>query len=273
MLRLEVKAGTDRPDRPAGRPIASWRDDAGQAFACAYADPDCYRLDWNAAARFVFRPPDPLVIAQVAACADLGQIHALFHRAIEPIVLTAYGFQALHGSAVSAPDGAVLFTGEATQGKSTFAYGLAVSRGWAQLADDAVVIEVRGHESYVRPLEFAPRLRRGSEEHFRGADAPSPAGTAPQPIPLRAICVLEQHHTGDLHMARLHPAEAFRTLLAHAHRLDPTDRTLRARFVSDYLTLAAGVQTYRVAYGRSFDRFAADLDAIVSVAVGSTGRP
>jgi hypothetical protein len=266
MLRLVVEAGPPRSDRPSGRLVGSWRDAAGSPFAHAHADGGRYRFTWSGAAEFHFSPPDPIVTAFLCDGVAPESIRQLFHRAVEPIVRTAYGQQALHGSAVCSPAGAVVFTGEGGQGKSTFAYGLALTRAWIQLADDAVVFEVRSQQVVIHPLDFVPRLRADSQRHFGRGHSLARRETTEDRIPVRAIVFLERQDFGApaVTVKRLSQAAAFQALLPQAHRLDPTNRVLGARFAADYLTLAEQVPAYVASYGSCLDRFPENLDAVVS---------
>lgn len=204
---------------------------------------------------------------------DLGSDEAIrvFARHVQPIVQQAFGREALHGSAVLAPAGAVAFCGLSGAGKSTLAYALS-TRGWQQLADDAIVLEWNDNEDpRLRRLDFQPGLRAASLAHFAlsadNADRHRRAHSSNDGPRLAAIVLLAQDASLDepFICQTLTPARAFSTLLPHAHCFDPHDAKEAERLVQRYLALVSRIPVVALAYRPAFEHFDALIARVMTL--------
>src|SRR4029453_7921721 len=89
---------------------------------------------------------------------DAAKIRVPCRRPVVPIALQALGYETLHSSAVRFSSGVVGICGDRYAGKSTLAYSLA-RRGYAQHADDMLVLDVGKGDVRSIPLPFDVRLR------------------------------------------------------------------------------------------------------------------
>ncbi len=267
MLTLTFSTGTVPAD--AGRRLAkTWLDDAGRLCGRAFRDHEHHWIDWEGAGLFRFKPGSMAVAAWPASGVSQAEATAAFERLLQPVVLQALGWQALHASAVGGRSGVLVFCGRKGCGKSTLSRAFRFV-GFEQLADDAVVLRIGAPRVEVVPLPFVSRLREPSQRFF--ADRPEPTFGPPHPLDcrLRAVFVLRQEPR-LLQRARLAPltgARAFEGLLTHAHCFDETDPRQTRRLVEDYLAMADRVAvfslTYRPRYG--------DLSKLVDL-IGRTAR-
>jgi len=188
---------------------------------------------------------------------------------LNAMALQAFGFEAMHASAVAEDRGVVVFAARSGTGKSTIAFGLS-RRGYRQWSDDAVVFHSSSDGPIAAPLPFTVRLRPPSAALVGTAAAHM---TPPDRLPARilAVCVLSRMDHVDSNRAaiirRLDPSVAFRALLTHAHEFDPANLERRRRTLEAYLDLAASVPTYDVMFRHGRDAFEPLLDQIVD-AVG-----
>src|SRR5690606_18461649 len=178
-------SSTDQPARVA----TEWRDEHGRAFAVGTVGPHARQITWTGLGTFRFTVDSRDVHFHPVPGIDRAWAADAFTRLIQPLILQAQGLPALHGSATTDADGAVVFCGLSGHGKSTLAYALARRPGFSQLADDAVVLRPAGPTAFVvAPLPFRPRLRPPSAAVLQ---PPGPDETGKRPStfhepPLRA---------------------------------------------------------------------------------------
>src|SRR5262245_30870587 len=110
----------------------TWLDLSGAVCAYGYDGPDVRWIRWPGYAAFRF--DDRAAIAYPERTIDEADLRAFFQRIVEPLVLQAIGWEALHASAVVGATGVAAFCGDRQAGKSTIAYSLA-RRGHRQFAD------------------------------------------------------------------------------------------------------------------------------------------
>ena len=143
------------------------------------------------------------------------------------IALHQRGYLILHASAVVIDGKAVAFAGEVGQGKSTTASAFHAS-GHEMLTDDLVVIDTSGRGPMVLPGFPHVKLMNQAAAHF-GIDSSTlqvlvgdagkglrrlETGFCTQPIPLGAVCFLEDGESIDL--TALPPQQALTNLMRHA---------------------------------------------------------
>jgi hypothetical protein len=152
----------------------------------------------------------------VLSCAPSDPTDPRWWRVVlDSVLFTAgllHGYEALHAAAVVAPDGAIAITAASGGGKSTLLSEL-LSRGLALLADDVLVLEARGIQAPLAhpapPLMTIPATRAASlpiapdvictvEDELWVA-----APVHPEPIPLKALVVLDRRRGGELSLAKI----------------------------------------------------------------------
>src|SRR5262249_42786604 len=154
-------AATGWARSPLCLPVKDWIGVSGAESGVAYVDGGWNWIVWHRVATYRFRTFGDSVEALPAPGVRAGRGEDLYRRSILPIVNQAAGAESIHASAVLLSEGVVAFCGERGAGKSTVAFGLS-QRGFAQFADDSVVVEVRdGHASAIA-FPFTSRLRRPS---------------------------------------------------------------------------------------------------------------
>lgn len=133
----------------------------------------------------------------------------------------------LHGNAVRVGEGCVVAVGHSGAGKSTLAAEFA-RRGHEVLSDDVVPVDAHGRALPGRPrihlwrdaLErlgrFSPDLERVHHHHEKYV-LPIPA-THPEPLPVRAVYVLERHPDDLLALVRVQGAACYPLLHEHTYR-------------------------------------------------------
>lgn len=269
LTRVEASALLD--DNPASgreaREVNTWRDDQGRMLARACVSGVLRWIDWLGIGRFSFTPPSRTVTVHRAPGVPDAILADTFNRQVQPIVLQALGFQALHASAAVVGDAVVVFAGQAHSGKSTLAHAMGRA-GHPQFADDAVVIDARSAVVVAHAMAFSPRLRDPSRAHF-GSSARTDAGGATVPAgavrPLGAIVLLTQSASAPAvpTLRRLSAAEGLRLTLAHANGFDAVDPRERRRTLEDYLRITQAAPIFDLTYRPVF----AELPALVSAVV------
>src|SRR6187401_2581683 len=109
VLTLTIEPGDEAGDAPPGRGVNTWADEAVRVFARAFVDDDRRWIDWQGLGRFAFAPGSTDVRVSPTAGVSLTAIHATFDRVIQPVILQALGWQALHASGVAGSRGALIF--------------------------------------------------------------------------------------------------------------------------------------------------------------------
>ena len=262
MLDLVRDTAPASPAGPSARVTTRWQDDRGETFAVGMADGPVRWIDWRDIGRFQFEGSSPQVLFRPAS-PGAPVPTTLFARAIQPLILQAQGWPALHASAAAGAHGAVLFCGLSGSGKSTLAYAMTRVAGYRQLADDVVVLRSGEAGWQVVPLPFRARLRPTAAAHFAAA-APGTAGTppVPAPVPLRLVVVLDQQPDAPS-LPQIQPIASVRMFsiyLTHAHCFDEADRAAVERLVTHYLSMADTVRAIRLTYRPDFPA----LDRLVS---------
>lgn len=121
-----------------------------------------------------------------------------------PFAALLHGLEVFHASAIEIDGGAVLLAGGSGLGKSTLALNMHLG-GTGFLADDSVAIEPAGDRLLAHPAIATAKVREGARGLLREdtggvlrevvvADKHESRyriQTAPGPLPLRAVCMLE----------------------------------------------------------------------------------
>jgi len=275
MLKLRFAGpGAHAPDPLIDRPtgVHVWLNRQGGVVARGFREAGFHWMAWPDLATYRFASDDPFITAYAVAGAPVDVIWDVYRRSVTPMALQAFGWEALHASAIVTDRGLIGFCATSETGKSTVAYGLR-RRGFPQWSDDGVVFRTED-AALATPLPFEARLRPESRAMF-GADArmlPGLKGNSPgeqrytEPLPIALICLLKRVNGADDAPPLIRsapPARAFPELLIHAHEFDPNDPERRARMMQTYLDLAARVPVVEINFVPNRDRLEALLDVIV----------
>jgi hypothetical protein len=248
MLTLAA-VGNDVLLPTAGRKVLEWFDDDGEVSLRAFAGADLRWIDCPRFGVFAFSPGSREVRVWPEAGIQYEAIVDTFDM-LQPVILQALGWQALHASAAIGPAGVLAFCGNHGSGKSTLAFAMHRA-GWQQFADDALVLRLDGGHQKACPLPFRPRLRRASRAYFIQGNGSLPSFPRSQSadVPLAAIFILRQDAgLSRPHVSRTPQARAFSDVLAHAHCYDSENPTHMRQLVDDYLGLVGSVPVFNLAY-------------------------
>jgi len=267
-----------------GSPGATvWNDGANGPVAFGATRDEWHWLRLVGAGTFRFPVTSPASTISADVIPEPGVRRELvvdtYYRSIVPLALQAYGFEALHGSAVAVSGGVVALCADRETGKSTIAYALQ-RRGHDVVADDSVVLTVphaaEGACVTVHPLPFALRLRGPTADHFdvqeRRAATVDKTTFRPlgESLNLSAIVLLAKSDTGTaVQLARLGANEAFSAVLAQAHAftLDHGDR--KRAMMRSFLRLVDRVPVYRLTYPTGLEYLDGICEQVESVAATS----
>ena len=159
----------DRLGAQGSTRVQTWRDLSDVVCAYGSAGPDGWSMELPRLGTFRLDLASPDTIRVFAAPgASRERLDDLYRRTVVPLFMQAVGYETLHASAVTGSSGVLAFCGERGAGKSTIAYALA-RRGFAQYADDTLVLDVGDAAVTTQPLPFTPRLRPASAAFFNDA--------------------------------------------------------------------------------------------------------
>jgi hypothetical protein len=245
--------GGDRPT--VGCQVNQWQNEHEEIFARAFSDGVRRWIDWPALGLFSFSTKSFDVEIWPAAGAARDTIADIFSRVIQPIVLQAMGWQALHAAAVIMPFGVAAFCGNSGCGKSTVSYAMGCS-GYRQLADDALVLKLERNAVRVCPIPFRPGLRPISQRSFAGrGHGLSGEEAEPASLNLSAVFLLSQENDVQAPcVSLLSQAEAFPKLLAHAHCFDVGDPVQSERLADDYLKIVVTTPVFTFRFRPDFEQ-------------------
>jgi hypothetical protein len=252
--------------RPPDPSVDVWRDNAGGVCAYAYSVNGRHCMDWPAIGRFCFDEPGDTVLAWAAPGVAAHAIERVHRRGVVPAALQRLGFETLHASGVRLRAGVVGFLGHAGAGKSTLARAFTAVAGVSPWADDTLIVALDDDETAAVPIPFDVGLRPSSARHF-GEDASGVITATGGRAPLAALMMLERGSPSIL-ATRLDARDAFECVLPHACTFSMNDADRRRQMVEHYLTLAAQVPVFRLAYPTDFGA----LPEVVDVVAGAVSR-
>jgi hypothetical protein len=269
MLTLTF-ADAETPPPGAGREIDEWLDESGQPYAQTFSSDDLHWINWLDVGVFAFAAnsmevrvwPEPGISRQAIIDTFLF---------LQPVILQAVGWQALHAGAAASPAGALAFCGNSGSGKSTLAFAMQQA-GWRQLADDALVLRFDQNGVTACPLPFTPRLRPPSRAYFARSPLPSPGLLSE--VPLIAVFLLK--HETELTNPRVSlipRAQAFSKVLTHAHCFDVGDLSRTGQLAESYLRLAARVPVLMLEYRPDLERLPHLVRAVVETVADIDADP
>ena len=267
MLTLVFSGGV-APVLGAARIVGDWVDECGCVFARAFSGSNLSWVEWAGVGTFVFSTGSTEVRVWPHPKASDTAVVDTFSRAIQPIVLQAFGQQALHAAGAIGPAGVVAFCGNKGSGKSTLAFAMR-QVGWRQFADDVLLLRFEKFRVTACPLPFTPRLRPDSRGHFASLiGLVKPGEPLLSDLPLAAVFLLRHEDGLDSPRISLLPgARALSELLAHAHFFDTKDRRHMQQLYENYLELIARVPVFALEYRPNFQR----LPQLTRAVVAATG--
>lgn len=239
-----------------------------------------FRIEGVATYRFAAESPDRAVhcTAQPSAGSSRRTVVDGYYRTVVPLALQVYGLEAIHGTAVQTPAGAVALCGPSQAGKTTLAHALA-QRGHKMLADDGLVIDATSGSGpvAVQPIPFSVLLRDAAAGRFGElerraldeADDPDSFATAPT-VPLAAVLMLDRVDAGTVAIRRLSSTEAYTSLLGRSYVFSWTDVGRKARMLSAYARFAGSVPVYSLTYPAGWEELAATAAAVERLVAAPT---
>lgn len=254
------------PDAPG---VVRWDFADGRAMILAQTVGEECRIWVHRLATYSFPLQRPAGAFECVAAplpeVESGAVIDGYYRVVLPMLLQAYGFESMHGTAVLAAESwrADAFTLHARPevGKSTLAAALA-RLGYRTVADDALIIEVGEPETVrpaLRPIPFELRLRDaaaqalGEPAHMRVPDpgVVDEIGT----LPLAGCVLIERKGEGDpVSFSRLAQVDAFKRLLEHCYAFDPFRKERTAAMTRAYMRLARDVPVAVFSYPSGLER-------------------
>ena len=267
MLTLSFASG-QAPKK--GRKVHTWLDDCGQVFASAYSSNKVHWIDWLDLGVFAFSAGSHDVRVWPARGAQHQAVVDAFSCMIQPIILQALGWQALHAAAAVGPSGVLAFCGKSGSGKSTLAYAMQ-DVGCRQFADDALVLCFEHDRVTACELPFKPRLRAPSRVYFAHTHSDVSFRQHPAELPLSAVFLLQQEATIEANprISLMSPARSFSEILAHAHCFEGDNSAHTRRLAEDYLALAARVPVFTLTYRPCLQRLPQLTEAVMWAAANS----
>src|SRR5262245_31692023 len=133
MLTL-VFAGRKTPLTGTGREVDKWADDNGKTYARAFSSGALHWIEWLGLGVFAFAPRSRELRVWPKSDTSHEAIVDIF-SVLQPLILQALGWQALHAGAALVREGAFAFCGRSGAGKSTLAFAMQQA-GYRQIADD-----------------------------------------------------------------------------------------------------------------------------------------
>jgi hypothetical protein len=268
MLTL-VFAGDGQPFAEAGREVNVLYDESGGVCARMHLGPAGRWLTWTGLGTFLLLHGASTVHVFPEPGTSRDLVIKKFERMLQPLMLQALGYQALHAASVVTAGGVFGFCGHVRSGKSTLAYACREA-GSTQFSDDALVLSVDGAKNVVlaHPLPYAPRLRPASRAHFRtGSDGePAAADRARAITPLRALFLLRPSpsETRLVTLVRLPLVQAFSAVLTYAHCFDAQSPSDISGIVHDFLEITRLVPVFQLTYRPDFTKLQTVVDQVLA---------
>ena len=257
----------DRLGAQGSTRVQTWRDLSDVVCAYGSAGPDGWSMELPRLGTFRLDLASPDTIRVFAAPgASRERLDDLYRRTVVPLFMQAVGYETLHASAVTGSSGVLAFCGERGAGKSTIAYALA-RRGFAQYADDTLVLDVGDAAVTTQPLPFTPRLRPASAAFFNDAGRGHATTGSPEPRPLAGVFILRRAAEGSRsEVVRLPASHALPAVLAHAHCFEPENAGARRRLLQMSLEISTRVAIVEVTFARGLEGLDALLDDMLAAA-------
>ncbi len=267
------------PDLPLPRALGSeedslnFEDADGQnlvARACRDGDWCWLWLDGVGSFRFPAVPQDGALKCDVVLDEGASDTEAVddYYRSVAPMAFQVYGLEALHGTAVRGPSGALVLLAPSRTGKTTLACEL-LARGHELVADDAVVLEVptQAASPALRPLPFVARLRDDSAARYsrpiRDRTVVAGAARLGDPVPLAGFVMLDRREdVSRPTLERLASSAALKALLSRCYFHYSNDDSRHRRLIAAYLRVTRDVPVYSLTYPSGYEHLGAVADLL-----------
>jgi hypothetical protein len=179
-----------------------------------------------------------------------------------------------HGAAVSINKRAVVFLGNARDGKSTFASALCTRVDAALLADDAVALEhdpwavLPSEEQHFLHEDAVIALGIDDARDFGGKKTAVKARSADEPCPLRAIVRLVFDDTREVaEIRKLTPVEAMAAMVPQTIRFAIDEPGRQLSEMDRLMDLARDTPTFELVRRRCFTQLERTIDLVVNGAL------
>lgn len=210
-----------------------------------------------------------LVERPISSAISIATLDHFLVDQIFPRILAHEGHLVLHAGAVRCDDCAIVVIGQSGRGKSTLVASLDRA-GFGLIGDDALIMSKEDQAFRTRPVYPSLRLFPDSLEalfHDRPATAqvahyslkervilPS-TDSRMDPLPIVAIFSLaEPSLDAEIRVTRISPAVACMAIISNSFALDPTDKELARKKLTDAGKLANEVPAYEISYPRDYAR-------------------
>ena len=199
------------------------------------AEPGKYRLRMKGVGRYLVLNGREVWIKRTWYGSD-EDLRACFLCAALAALLQRRNVLTLHGSAIRAKGGAVLFLGACGKGKSSLLVAM-LNRGYAMLADDitGVVFDDAGRPLALPGYPIAQLTATSAaqlQQPVDGLQRVSPeirrfflpvTRFCPEPVPINAIYELAVHGQSEIGLERVGNADKFRVLAAYTYGIEYLD--------------------------------------------------
>lgn len=242
-----------------------------------------YLLKFNTLADFFVRDNGNEIICMTKDGIPPETIQHLLLDQVIPLVINLRGGEALHASAVLAPQGVIAFAGYTGSGKSTLAGSFLLS-GYQHISDDYLTLSEKDREIYAVPAYPGLRLWNNALTHLFGHNGSHESVAhytdkrrvelkkrlethCTQPQPLRRLYTIvnpsETEKETGVTIESLSSRESFMALVESAFRLDITNHKMLTRQFRFLERVASKISVRRLAFPRDFNLLPAVRDAIL----------
>jgi hypothetical protein len=254
--------------RDAGTLVQQWSAPDGEGWLAIRATGTGYLVSMAHLDCAIGRDGRSLTVSPSPQTSDALLAHLLLHQVL-PLAVSRTGRLVLHACAVETPSGAVAFIGESGAGKSTLAAACS-RRGFALIADDALVVDLSAEAIAVWPSADGVRLWDDVREVAPGADRARAGGklhaavpVAPDRSRLARVYLLGTPVDMSVSIEPIPPPVLRLALLSHLFRLDVSDAAESRRLFEAVQHVAERVPSGRVSYPDGLAYLDAAVDAIL----------
>lgn len=249
-------------------PYASWKDPAGNVWACFYRENDKHIIDFPELAEFLCSASG--VTCRRHPSTSVATCRHLFLNQVKPLLRSLDGTLVLHASSIDTSAGAILFAAETGRGKSTLATFFG-TQGHLVLGDDCAVVKLSEFDDslLVEPSHHSVRLWSDSSEALLNIDRcqvetvdfssklrftdPDALTFGQENRPVSAVFFLGGLETDNVSIKKLSARAAFERLVEHQFVLDAEDQVALAKQFNQIIQLVETVPHYELTYRRDYN--------------------
>lgn len=195
------------------------------------ASPGQFLLTMPGLARYLAQNGEQIVVEYLAEDRD-SEVRLFLLGSVWAALLHQRSLLVLHASAVVTPQGAILFLGRSSTGKSSLAAALYQQKGFPVLADDLVALRIEQGQAWALPgfphlhlwpdilvqLGIPPEAVTRPRPGLPKRAWPTPDGFRSDPQPVRALYLLTTHMENDFVVEQVQGMKRFSTLLHNTFR-------------------------------------------------------